>query len=113
MKIFLIVLLFISCTIPLLPKKPEEPPKPKVPLEERGWSKKDRIGYMEMNNDLYPFFIRNSFIDKDLTMGLHKDLIIYLYGLPDAEQGDSVWHYIDDKQHRIFKFNSKGQLIDY
>ena len=107
MKTFLLILI-VSCSLSV-----KNPFSPKVPLEERGWTKEERIAFMDTNRDLYPFFIRNCFIDRRFTMALPKNLIVYLYGLPDKEYGDSVWYYIDEKKQLILKFNDKDQLIDY
>jgi hypothetical protein len=81
------------------------------PLEERGWSQKQRISYMEMNKDCYPAYLQDDFINKNLSGAYDKELIIYLIGRPNKYENEDIWIYLDKDGKSLLKIEFKGNRI--
>lgn len=81
------------------------------PLVDRGMSKEQRILYINKHSDQYPKYIQDAFINKDVTLGFDKRLVIGLFGKPNTFFGDSLWWYTDSTGDGILKIEFKNGLV--
>jgi hypothetical protein len=97
MKILILFFLIFACTST-------------KPLENRGMSKEQRIAFINKHGG-YSKEIKDAFIDKRLTFGLDKKLVIGLFGKPNSVYGDSLWWYTNNMGDGILKIEFKNGVV--
>lgn len=87
----------------------------RVPLLLRGWSDDKRLGYIDIKKSQYSSYVKDAFIEKRVTPGITKELIVFMYGYPNKNVGDTLWFYLDYKNNVLLKlkFNYNDQVVDY
>ena len=124
MKHLIFTLLFLlSCTVPnYMPKavnKTQASQKKianlkissdRIPLEQRGWSKDLRKGYIK---DLGPGFydkdVADAFINGRVYYQMERSLVENLYKYPNINIGDSVWIYEDEDSKELLRIEFKNK----
>jgi hypothetical protein len=87
----------------------------RVPLSLRGWSDDKRLGYIDIKKNQYSSYVKDAFTEKRVTPGITKELIVFMYGYPNKNVGDTLWFYLDYKNNVLLKlkFNYNDQVVDY
>jgi hypothetical protein len=81
------------------------------PLEERGMSKEQRVAYINKKGQMYPQNIKDAFINKSLTIGFDKRLVLGLFGKPNENYGDTLWWYSNSIGDGILKIEFKNGIV--
>lgn len=114
LSLFIAVSIFLFCNKTFVDNSPESPMNwvKHEPLSKRGWSLEKREFIEKRYKDSQEWLIR-AFLEKRPTMGMPKEMIVFMYGNPNKNVNDTLWYYLDEDNIAllIVKFNYNNQVI--